>query len=340
MSANCLANVRLDFDGDRKTDIAIGSSRNIAPNIEQYSWEILGSSSGYSLAYWGASDNNTGGFGDERLPADYDGDGKTDYAVFRIPQAFPTQPNGLQCYFYILYSSSNTFSIVPWGRSLNSAFQDGPIPADYDGDGKTDIAIARSEGGSINWWILQSRDGLRVEQWGGSTPTGGDLPAPADYDGDGKADLAVARSQATGDTTFNWFIRRSSDGNWMTARLGASAFDQLAVGDYDGDGKADIGVVGRSTYNWRWISSSNGQLISVHWGQHLDLFARGDYDGDGKMDQAIYRPNFNCEGLGEFWINGSSSGTKVASFGGCRSNVISLAGESPDEKNLEAAIRK
>jgi hypothetical protein len=226
-------------------------------------------------------------------------------------------------YWYILYSATNTYAVIPWGLSISLVAQDGPVPADYDGDGKTDVAISREifQPHGVFWWILQSRDGLRVERWGGDG-TSRDEPVPADYDGDGKADMAIARSNSTSGAPYTWYIRRSTDGNWMTAQLGSFSFDRFAVGDYDGDGKADIAVVGMSSYNWRWISSSNGQFNFLHWGAHLDQFARGDYDGDGKTDQAIYRPNLNCSGLAYFWINGISSGVKVIPFDHCRGNPL------------------
>ena len=45
--------------------------------------------------------------------------------------------------------------------------EDKPVPADYDGDGKTDIAVFRPSTGV--WYLLQSTSGFSGLQWGVST---------------------------------------------------------------------------------------------------------------------------------------------------------------------------
>src|SRR5947209_8469197 len=73
---------------------------------------------------------------------------------------------------------------------------------------------------------------------------------------------------------------------------------ELALGDYDGDGKTDRAIVDPTNGSWFVISSRSGEhdVPGIPWGwqwagmgpQHE--LALGDYDGDGKTDRAIVDP--------------------------------------------------
>ncbi|MBI1764036.1 MAG: VCBS repeat-containing protein, partial [Acidobacteria bacterium] len=183
-----------DYDGDGKTDIAVFRRSG--------TWFVKRSSDGsFLIQTHGQQD-------DIPVPADYDGDGKTDLAVFR-PSAIAPTPNWL-----ILNSSTNTVTSIQWGAGYAPYF-DTPVPADYDGDGKADLAIWR--GADSIWYIRKSSDGqFMLDLWGANYAPYFDIPAPADYDGDGKADIAVWRRSGT------WFVKRSSNGSFLIQNQGQS----------------------------------------------------------------------------------------------------------------------
>jgi subtilisin family serine protease len=84
------------------------------------------------------------------------------------------------------------------------------IAGDFDGDGKTDLAVFSPNLGL--WFVLQSSTGqVRTVQFGWSAS----IPVPADYDGDGKTDLAVLDPVAS-----VWYILQSSTGQLRTAQFG------------------------------------------------------------------------------------------------------------------------
>ena len=197
--------------------------------------------------------------------ADFDGDFRTDYSVFR--------------------PSSNTWYIINsqtgFIRTRIFGFPDALIaPEDYDGDRITDIAHFNPVTGL--WGYVTSRDSVaRTVDWGES----GDIPAAGDYDGDGRADFVLYRP-----SNGTWYTVRSSDGRFGGVRWG-EAGDIPAPGDYDGDGRYDLTVWRPSNGRWYTIFSTNNSINVNQYGESNDIPATGDFDGDGRNDLSVFRPS-------------------------------------------------
>jgi len=199
----------------------------------------------------------------QKAVSDFNGDGLTDYSVFRPGQGA----------WYVLNSDATFASYRLFGAATDTI-----VPADYSGDGRTDYGVFRPS--NANWYIS---DGLTFAETIINFGLAGDKPMPQDYDGDGKADLGIYRP-----STGTWWYRSSINGAQLAIQFGIST-DIPVPGDFDGDGRADLAVFRPSEGNWYIRRSQNGSATIVHFGSTGDKPVAADYDGDGKSDIAVYR---------------------------------------------------
>ncbi|MEO8072867.1 MAG: VCBS repeat-containing protein [Acidobacteriota bacterium] len=150
-----------DFDGDRMNDFGIVRPNDVSTGNTANRWYILESDFNYTRILSAAFGIKT----DKLVPGDYDGDAKSDIAVWRPSDGI----------WYYLKSST----LAVGTTAVTDSFQFGasgdiPQPADYDGDKKMDFAVYRSG----NWFIYNSQSNtVSGFLWGTAT----DQPATSPY---------------------------------------------------------------------------------------------------------------------------------------------------------------
>ena len=289
-----------DFDGDGITDYTVvrsiaapalqgGQFKSIAEriqpdnsrftnkkdNVRKSSKESLGEVPGDTLQWWinNSSDGSftSSNFGnpasDFFTPADFDGDGRSDIAVWRGVSLGAPSGNG---FFFIINSSDSTVSTVDFGQNNDTP----TVVADYDGDGTADPAVYRCPNGGpfgpcTFFYQGSAGSGITFVPFGDNTDE--DIKwYPGDFDGDGTADFAIYRQIPGSAGQGQYVILRSSDGTFEYINFGLKTVtggDILVPGDYDGDGMTDFGnvrVVG-GVVEW-WILERDGGFAQADWG--------------------------------------------------------------------------
>lgn len=232
--------------------------------------------------------------GDVPVPADYDGDGVTDYAV--------TRDTAQGKIWYVLRSTNSSVLALQWGVA-----GDKPLVGDYDGEGRADVVAVRTTAQGLIWYILQSSNNQpAVYQFG----IGTDQPVIGNFVkgieaafGVTLTDLAVVRTGANGQKT--WFMQTPGTNSYKQMDFGLSS-DVNVPADYDGDGFTDVAVWRPSTGVWYIIRSNSNILFAKQWGAAGDIPQPARYNG-GTMDLAVYRPS-----TGVWWINYNGGNSNIS----------------------------
>lgn len=248
--------VPADYNGDGITDFAV-YRRNLQTNQGTFFVQNTATNQVSGFQFGLATD--------QAVRGDFDGDNRADFAVVRRTPGASSAVRGTLTFF--IQQSSFTVGAAGAVRALQFGFDtDTPVPADYDGDNRTDIAVFRGEDdGTGTFFILQSSTGtLRSVKFGLAS----DLVISGDYDGDGRADIAVVRQG----NPFQFFILRSSDNSFLAVNFGEKP--QIPVpGDYDGDGRTDIATFDprNGTFFILESSSNNTVIRQRRFGQNGDI---------------------------------------------------------------------
>jgi predicted outer membrane repeat protein len=251
-----------DFDGDMIWDPAF---RTPPAGGQSAAYRILLSGSNYSYGLSLTVPAGWPGLGDTPVIGDYNGDRKSDPAVWRANTGVWIIP---------LSPLFNTYQFYAWGQS-----GDTPIGADVDGDLQTDIGYWRPSTGV--WGFLLSSAGYSYGSplfFGWGSPT--DIPVMADYDGDLLADPAVVIPASGGQSRAYRILLSTlgyTPGTSLTVPAGwAGLGDTPVSADYDGDGAADPAIWRNNSGVWIIPKSSTkyASYMFAAWGASGDQVAR------------------------------------------------------------------
>jgi RHS repeat-associated protein len=279
-----------DFNGDGLTDIIYG------PNFRPVPYLSLGNG---TFTNNGNATPPLQGYSVHAV-GDLNGDSLSDVYVSRATGSAPD---------YIYYGNRNgTLTQFPVAQGLPAKYKV-VASGDFDGDGLTDLYIARvesstsigvvpagqSKGQPDQIWLANSDGTFRriISTLTDSLPDGAGSQV-GDFNGDGRADLFVrairAANNSGADTARVWL----SNGNGSFSRkadislpnLQRRQYDPVALGDFNGDRLTDFFLFAGS--GSAWLSKGDGSFVQrdTHnlGAGPFKVFVAGDFDGDGHTD--------------------------------------------------------
>jgi hypothetical protein len=208
-----------------------------------------------------------GNGGDLPTTGDWDGDGKTDIAIFGPvwagdPWAIENEPG--------LPDAANTPGpLSPKAKNM---------PPETDEATLGHRTLQRTDRGQARRDLID-----HVFHYG----TAGDQPITGDWNGDGIATIGVFRGGV-------WYLDMDGDGQFTDAdaTIDFGIDGTAVVGDWNGDGTDDLAVFA----DGKWTLDSNGNrevdaLDRVfEMGKAGDRPISGDWNGDGVDEPAVYTP--------------------------------------------------
>ena len=191
---------------------------------------------------------------------------------------------------YSFVSNVTTFEpTVDFVTSSSSYFVS---TGDFNGDGKTDMAVANTNTVSV---LLRNaaNNGFdsKADFATGSSPWSVSV---GDFNGDGLTDMAVANS---GSNTVSVLLRNAANTGFGPKVDFATGLEprSVCVGDFNSDGKTDLAVANYTSHTVSMLLRNAANTgfdpkVDVAIGYGPFSVSAGDFNSDGKLDLAVANP--------------------------------------------------
>ncbi|WP_151898319.1 FG-GAP-like repeat-containing protein [Streptomyces sp. C8S0] len=269
-----------DFNGDGRSDVAVMYKYDTETKI----WTFLGKANGSFQApfsTWTAPSSSWEWDRVQLHAGDANGDGRDDLI------AWYEYPNTSDALFTFVADDRGGFGTpvkswtsTTWTRSMGKT-----VTGDYNGDGRDDLAVLYDySGGAIKVWTFLAQpnggyanpfQGFRHDTWGDWSATN---VHSGDFDGDGRDDVLFWFDYADG-RDIAYILKSNANGSFVAPRAaltisaGSMTYSAMktVIGDYNGDGRDDIGAMYGYTngtvkmFTWLTKPDATFDTVKVSW---------------------------------------------------------------------------
>ena len=206
--------------------------------------------------------------------------------IFAFPFLFMFLSAGSLCAQEISFAAAREYPINGGAQFV--------AVGDFNGDGRPDLALTTVSPPSVSI-LLGKEDGTfnRGNTYSITIAQYAEYITAADFNGDGKLDLAVSSISDYGLSPYGLSIfLGNGDGSFQPPiNYSPTFFGNIAVGDFNGDGKPDLALTGAGTGAGILIMRGNGDgtfqpPVTYASGYTYYSIAVGDFNADGRLDVA------------------------------------------------------